>query len=76
MREAQEQLLKDFQNLKSINGKAETTNLENKSIDLIFCGQAFHWFNKELSKKEFSRILKDDGIRFKKENWCNVLLEF
>jgi len=47
MREAQEQLLKDFQNFESINGTAETTNLKNKSVDLIFCGQAFHWFNKE-----------------------------
>ena len=61
MREAQEQLLSEYSNFKSINGSAEVTNLESKSIDLIFCGQAFHWFDKEKSKQEFSRILKETG---------------
>lgn len=61
MREAQEQILKEFSNFKSIDGTAEATNLENQHIDLIFCGQAFHWFDKEKSKKEFARILKENG---------------
>lgn len=61
MREAQEQILNEFSNFKSINGSAEETNLENRSVDLIFCGQAFHWFDKEKSKIEFSRILKENG---------------
>lgn len=61
MRAAQERLLGRFPNFKSINGSAERTNLENKSIDILFSGQAFHWFDKEKSKAEFSRILKEDG---------------
>jgi ubiquinone/menaquinone biosynthesis C-methylase UbiE len=61
MREAQEQILKQFSNFTSINGTAEETNLDNNSVDLIFCAQAFHWFDKEKSKKEFSRILKENG---------------
>lgn len=61
MREAQEEILKEYTNFKSVNGTAEETKLENKTVDLIFCGQAFHWFDKEKSKKEFSRILKENG---------------
>jgi ubiquinone/menaquinone biosynthesis C-methylase UbiE len=61
MREAQELLLSEFSNFSSINGSAEETNLEDKSLDLIFCAQAFHWFDKEKSKSEFSRILKENG---------------
>jgi len=61
MREAQEELLNEFAFFKSVNGTAEETHLESKSVDVIFCGQAFHWFDKEKSKKEFSRILKENG---------------
>jgi ubiquinone/menaquinone biosynthesis C-methylase UbiE len=61
MREAQEHLLKDYEKFVSVNGTAENTILEPQSVDIIFAGQAFHWFNKELSKKEFSRILKTNG---------------
>lgn len=61
MREAQELLLSEFSNFSSINGSAEETNLEDESLDLIFCAQAFHWFDKEKSKSEFSRILKENG---------------
>lgn len=59
MRQAAEILLKQYEDFKSINGSAEKTNLENKSIDLIIAGQAFHWFNIHDTKIEFQRILKD-----------------
>ena len=58
MREAAEHLLSNFTNFRSVNGSAEKTNLPDQSIDLIFCGQAFHWFDKEKSKIEFDRIFK------------------
>lgn len=61
MREAAQQLLSDFTNFKSMNGTAEKTNLQDESIDVIFCGQAFHWFDKEKSKIEFNRIVKKNG---------------
>jgi ubiquinone/menaquinone biosynthesis C-methylase UbiE len=61
MREAAEEIFVSNSNFNSINGSAEQTNLESNSIDLIVCAQAFHWFNKELSKLEFNRILKPDG---------------
>jgi len=61
MRYAAEELLKKFPNFISINGTAEATTLPGKSVDMIFCGQSFHWFDKIKSKKEFDRILKENG---------------
>lgn len=61
MRNAAEQILSDYKKFKSVEGTAENTNLPDKSVDLIFSGQAFHWFDKEKSKIEFGRILKDNG---------------
>jgi ubiquinone/menaquinone biosynthesis C-methylase UbiE len=62
MREAAERLLKQYGNFKSIDATAENTTLENKSVDLIIAGQAFHWFDKQKSKIEFERILQPNGI--------------
>jgi SAM-dependent methyltransferase len=49
------------ENFIAVNGTAETTSLAGKSIDLIVCAQAFHWFNNEKARIEFNRILKNDG---------------
>ncbi|MBD2472855.1 class I SAM-dependent methyltransferase [Nostoc sp. FACHB-145] len=43
------------------DGSAERTNLLDKSVDLVTCFQAFHWFNPEASLWEFHRILKPSG---------------
>lgn len=43
------------------DGNAEATRLENNSVDLVTCFQAFHWFNPEPTLKEFARILKPGG---------------
>ena len=61
MRQAAEDILKKQGNFISINGTAEDTTLPAKSVDVIVCGQSFHWFDKTKSKKEFDRILKDKG---------------
>src|SRR2546421_347990 len=53
MREAAENLLKEFKNFKSIEATAENTGLDAHSIDAIIAGQAFHWFDKKKSKTEF-----------------------
>lgn len=54
--------LKEYESFTPINATAENTTLEDNSIDIIVVGQAFHWFNLELFKKECQRILKDDGV--------------
>ncbi|MEO8820366.1 MAG: class I SAM-dependent methyltransferase, partial [Ginsengibacter sp.] len=58
MREAGQLIFRENSNFISVNGKAESTTLPDNSIDLIFCGQAFHWFDKPKTKIEFNRILK------------------
>jgi SAM-dependent methyltransferase len=61
MREAAERFLIEYENFKSIDGTAENTTLENKSIDFVVAGQAFHWFDAEKFKAESKRILKPNG---------------
>lgn len=61
MREAGEEYLKQYSNFISVDGTAESTNLKDKSIDIITVGTAFHWFDPEKTKVEFKRILKNHG---------------
>lgn len=42
-------------------GTAEKIPLPSSSIDNVFVGQAFHWFDPGLFRKECQRILKPDG---------------
>ncbi|HXB40836.1 MAG TPA: class I SAM-dependent methyltransferase [Bacteroidia bacterium] len=62
MREAAENILKEYKNFKSIGTTAENTSLGNNSINTIIAGQAFHWFDKEKTKTEFKRVLKPEGF--------------
>ena len=61
MRQAAEQHLINYNNLVSIDGQAETTTLEDNTIDLVTVAQAFHWFDRVKTRKEFVRILKPNG---------------
>ncbi len=61
MRAAAESTLRNFDTFVSIDGKAEKTNLPDASVDLITAGQAFHWFDGLLARREFLRILKKRG---------------
>jgi SAM-dependent methyltransferase len=61
MREAGERLLRKHPNFTSVDGSAEATTLPDRSVDLITAGQAFHWFNRQRTRKEFARILKPGG---------------
>jgi len=60
MRSFAEQDLSRFPDFVSINGRAEDTTLEAASVDLVTVGQALHWFDHQLAKKEFERILRND----------------
>lgn len=61
MRAAAESCLKNFTNFRSVDGTAENTNLEDKSVNFVVAAQAFHWFNAKNARREFHRILKDKG---------------
>ncbi len=61
MRKAAECQLSEYKNFSSVDGQSEFTNLADSSIDLITAAQAFHWFDRFETKKEFERILKSEG---------------
>lgn len=61
MREAGDKLLEKWESFKSLDASAENAGLPNSSVDLIVAGQAFHWFDQDLCKSEFQRILKPNG---------------
>ncbi|MFZ0747900.1 MAG: class I SAM-dependent methyltransferase [Pyrinomonadaceae bacterium] len=61
MRAAGERLLADYPNFVSIDATAEATMRPDSSIDFVTAGQAFHWFDREKTRREFHRILKPAG---------------
>ncbi len=66
MREAGEQYLAKYPNFEMREGSAERTGLPERSVDFVLAGQAFHWFNRELARAEFARVLRPDG-------WCVLI---
>jgi SAM-dependent methyltransferase len=47
-------------------GTADATGLPARSISLLTCAQAFHWFDPATSGREFRRILRPGG-------WCALV---
>lgn len=61
MRKAAERLLGKYPNFTSISGTAESTTLKEQSVNFIAASQAFHWFDRERTRREFLRICKPGG---------------
>lgn len=61
MRSSAESLLSNYPRFNSIEGTAESTNLQSASIDFVTAAQAFHWFEPKKTRAEFARILKPGG---------------
>jgi SAM-dependent methyltransferase len=61
MREAAELLLEEHPGFESHDGSAEATGLADHAIDLVVAAQAFHWFDVDLARQEFRRILTPGG---------------
>lgn len=55
-------LLSKYKNVTFVNEKAESTNLNENSVDVIIAGQSFHWFNEEKAKFEFVRIIRSTNL--------------
>ncbi|WP_297216441.1 class I SAM-dependent methyltransferase [Thermoplasma sp.] len=51
-------ILSSYSNVSFVVGKAESTRLNDHSVNVITVGQAFHWFDMDRAKREFRRILK------------------
>ena len=61
MRAAAERLLEGYRHFVSIDGTAESTTLEPKSVNFVTAAQAFHWFDRNGARTEFSRVLAPGG---------------
>ena len=61
MRAAAEQYLAAFPAFRSLKGTADDTGLPNDAVDFVIAAQAFHWFEPDVTHKEFARILKPGG---------------
>ncbi len=61
MRAMAEHLWGTHPNFISVDGTAEATTIEDQSVDFITAGQAFHWFDQNLARTEFRRILQPNG---------------
>ena len=61
MRQAAESQLAACRRFYSQPGRAEATGLPDASVALVVAGQAFHWFDPDLSRAEFQRILSPGG---------------
>lgn len=61
MRGAAEKRLAGERRFHSVAGRAEATTLPAASVDLVAAGQAFHWFDRALTRAEFVRILRPGG---------------
>jgi SAM-dependent methyltransferase len=61
MRTAAAERLADQPRFFPVDGTAEATGLPAHSVDLILAAQAFHWFEPELARNEFARILRGPG---------------
>jgi SAM-dependent methyltransferase len=62
MRDKATELLGHYAMYHEVDGTAEATTLADNSVDAVVAGQAFHWFQPEQTRNEFSRILKKEGI--------------
>jgi SAM-dependent methyltransferase len=45
----------------SVRARAEDTTLPAASVDLVTAAQALHWFEPDLARREFARILRPGG---------------
>lgn len=50
-----------FSSISVMDGRAEATKLPSSSVDVITVAQAIHWFDPEPTRREMSRILKNNG---------------
>ncbi len=58
MRQFAERAFAGMENFISVDASAESSTLNEGSLDFVLAAQAFHWFDRQKAKREFARILK------------------
>jgi ubiquinone/menaquinone biosynthesis C-methylase UbiE len=61
MRACAEYLLPRHKGFQVVGGSAESTGLPDSSIDFVAAATAFHWFDIDVARVEFRRILRPQG---------------
>lgn len=61
MRAVAERQFAGHPGFRSVEGTAERTTLDDRSVELITVAQAFHWFEPAATRAEFERILRSEG---------------
>ncbi|HEV2845884.1 MAG TPA: class I SAM-dependent methyltransferase [Thermoanaerobaculia bacterium] len=62
MREAAEILKERYPEFVNLSGQAEALPLDDRSVQAVMAGQAFHWFDPEKTRAEFARVLAPGGV--------------
>jgi ubiquinone/menaquinone biosynthesis C-methylase UbiE len=75
-----EQLREAVPGIEAFLGSAEMIPLEDESVDVVTCAQAFHWFDHEHALPEIARVLRPGGrlaliwnMRDEREPWVEEL---
>lgn len=61
MRAAAGRFLAEFPGFSIKAASAESTGIEDNSVDAVIAAQAFHWFQTQKTRAEFERILRPGG---------------
>lgn len=62
MRAQAEAALGDKEGFVSLDGRAEELPFDDSTLDLVVCGQSFHWFDGAKAMEEFNRVLHGAGL--------------
>lgn len=56
-----DELLSHYKHYTPVTKPAEDTGIDTSAVDYIICGNSYDYFDRNLSKPEFARILKERG---------------